>query len=202
MKRNIKNFIVLCISLFLFSSCLTVEKKEYHFELTGEESGILTIKYINIMSVGEKGENLENDFKELIDQYIEGDLIERDYPFASLLSKRLFEENGVLCGEVRLCFSELSAVKLFQYKKDQAKMLNLNPQSGIEKYVDSNGNYGGDIMPVVFWDDEISDLYLNTMITSPDNTSESLLQMFKEWESTQQETNAYLQLQNPDNPIH
>ncbi len=163
----------------LLTSCLTIERKEYSFEITGEESGILTVKYINIMSMKSDGGDVETDFNELMDNYVDGDLIEKQYPFAKLISKRLYEENGQLCGELKFEFSELNAVKLYQYNQIGPYMLSLHNGSGMEEFTGSNGSYGGDIMPIVFWPAYEQKLKLTTNITHPDKDCVSLLNMYK-----------------------
>ena len=181
--RRILIFIILIGTILLaLPSCLTVEKKEYHFEFTGIETGVLTIKYVNIMSLMDDEKDVDADFKELLDTYMEGDLLEKEYRFSKLISKRLFEEEGVLCGELRFEFTEIMAARLFRYQKDGTIMMSLKGTSFSEEYESSNGNYGGDIMPVVFWSDENRKLEVTTKITKPDQSSISLLKKFKEWE--------------------
>jgi hypothetical protein len=162
-------------------SCLTIEKKEYSFEFISKDKGVLTIKFINIMSVVEDETDLKNDFDELIREYIDGNLIENEYPFTKVISKRLFEDKGMLCGEVKLGFSEITAARLFQYEEDGLLMFSLNRSMGLEEYEDSNGNFGGEIMPVVFWSEESVLLKLSTAITKPDKSCVSLLAKYNEW---------------------
>ena len=52
-----------------------------------------------------------------------------------------------------------------------------------EYYNESNGEYGGEIMPVVFWANGLTTLTLKTDVTSPDETTISLLDKYKEWEA-------------------
>jgi len=182
MRRLLFLVVLFTSLLFILPSCLTVEKKEYHFEFTAKNSGVLTMKYVNIMSVFEVDEDIDTDFNELINSYLEGDLIDKEFRFSKIISKRLYEENGVLCGEVKLEFSELVAAHLFQYEEAGPIMFHFNKDSKMEKYSSSNGNYGGEVMPVVFWLDSLSCLELFTNITQPDTTCISLLEKFKEWE--------------------
>ncbi len=182
MRRLLFRIVLFASLLLLFPSCLTVEKKEYHFELSSKNTGVLTIKYENIMSVFEDVEDIDTDFNELINSYLEGDLVEKEFRFSTIISKRLYEENGVLCGEVKLEFTELTAAHLFQFEENGPFMLNFNRSSRMEKYANSNGNYGGEVMPIVFWSENLRSLELFTSITKPDETCFSLLEKFKEWE--------------------
>ena len=102
---KLKVLFVFLLSAFIFSGCLTVEKKEYVFKLTGKTSGTLTIKYINIISNNEDDKDVsEQDFQELINDYFNGSSIDEYYPSAKNIEKRLYEENGVLCMEVTMNF--------------------------------------------------------------------------------------------------
>jgi len=171
--------IILAIAL---SSCLTVEKKEYTFELKDNSSGMLTIKFINILSMKDDTADIsEIDFNEMISGYIEGDQIEQDFPDAIIRSKKLFEENGVLCGEVIIDFNNLRNVGLFQYDSKSPYMFNIGSFLESETFLNSNGEYGGDVMPVVFWPKSLKTLKVSTYITSPDNSTVGLLTEFNKW---------------------
>ena len=166
----------------LLSGCLTVEKKEYTFEFTGSNSGTLTIKYINIMS--SKDDDLDvskEDFDELIKDYIEGEEIEKTYPNATNIKKRLFEENGKLCGEVKMNFTNLADVKLYKHSKKSPYMLCMKSTLDSETYVESNGSYGGEVMPVVFWSKKLKKLTVVTKIEDDTDDTISLLNQYKNW---------------------
>ena len=179
---KIRNWILLTLIVGLMSSCLTVEKKEYSFKLTGKESGTLTIKYINIMSImDEETDVSEDDFNELITSYIEGDEIEKSYPDAKNIKKKLYEENGKLCGEVTLEFENLKDVGLYVHNKKAPLMYYLSGGLGMETFEKSNGEYGGEVMPVVFWNNKQKDLSVVTVVTEPDETTVSLLEQYKKW---------------------
>lgn len=111
------NCFICCHDVFMSNS----RKKEYNFELTGENSGRLTIRYINILSVMDDGQDVTTaDFQELLDKYINGDQILQDYPGATNIKTRLFEDNNQLCGEVSLDFADLSSARLYQYDKKKS----------------------------------------------------------------------------------
>ena len=176
---------LLGIITLIFTSCLTVEKKEYTFELTGENSGKMTIRYINIMSVMDDGKDVTaQDFTEILDKYINGDQIEQDFPGATNIKTRLFEQNGQLCGEVTLDFPSLSAARLYQYDKNSPLMMCISAAYDSETYVSSNGNYGNDYMPVVFWPSGSRKLTVTTSVSAPDETSLSLVGEYRKWKET------------------
>jgi hypothetical protein len=170
------------ISVILFlSGCLTCEKKEYTIKFTGDNSGQLTIKYINIMStMDDTVDNSADDFATLMTDYYEGSEIENEFPDATVVGKRLYEENGVLCGEIVLEFSNLAMAHLYRHNDKGPLMYCLSCYAiDSEYYNESNGEYGGDVMPVVFWDAGLKNLELKTEVTTPDETTINLLDRWK-----------------------
>ena len=180
--NKLVNLILLIFLAICLCSCLTIEKKEYTFEINEDGSGSLKIKYINILSMKDDTANVTmSDFQELISSYIDGEQMEQDYPDAVIKSKRIFEEGGVLCGEVIIDFYTLRSVGIYQYDLNSPYMFNINSFLESESFVSSNGEYGGDIMPVVFWPNTLSRLKLSTSITSPDETTISLADEYRRW---------------------
>lgn len=182
MKQNYFTWIVFIITVLFLSGCLTHKKKEYTFQFTGKDSGRLTIKFINIMSTMDDTLDVsEDDFASLITDYYEGSEIENDFPDATLVDKRLFEENGVLCAEIVLDFPTLAACHLYQHHGKGPYMYCLGCYSIDSEYFNSsNGEFGNDIMPVVFWEEKSNPLTLATDVTTPDETTMSLLDRWKE----------------------
>jgi hypothetical protein len=166
----------------LFVSCLTCERKEYIFQLTGVNSGRLTIKYINIFSslIDSTGE-LSADYDELKNMWLEGRKLELDFPEASKFKKRIFEENGTLCGEVTMEFDDLSKVHLYRYKGNGPFMFSISAVNDDgETFTQSNGEFGGEKMPVIFWPEDMQTLRFVTKIASPDSTCVSMLEQWNE----------------------
>lgn len=177
--------IILLMLIFAFSSCLTVEKKEYTYQLTGNNSGKLTIKYINIYSIMDEGKDVSSDdFKELVDKYLNGDQILQDFPTATNIQKKLFEENGQLCGQVTLDFPDLNAARLYQLDEKSQIMMCISAAFDSETYASSNGIYGNDHMPVVFWPAGTEKLQVTTSVSVPDESSVSLVDAYRIWLST------------------
>jgi hypothetical protein len=173
---------ILVIALgFIISSCLTCEQKVYIFKFTGVNSGRLTIRYINIFSnsIDSAGE-LKADLDELMNMWLHGEKIERDFPKATNFKKRLFEQDGQLCGEIIMDFDNLSAVRLYQYRNHGPYMFSMNAVNDDgENFQQCNGDYGGEHMPVLFWPNDSEILRFSTYIAKPDSTTVSLLEMWK-----------------------
>lgn len=179
---KVRNLIILTLLAGLLSSCLTVERKEYRFELADANSGKLTIKYINLLSImDEENDVSEEDFEQLLTDYIEGDQLEKEYPNAKSINKRLFEENGTLCGEVIIEFENLVDAGLYRHDKKSPLMFYINSGLGTETFLLSDGKYGGETMPVVFWDKKKKDLMVVTSVTQPDETTVSLIGEYNKW---------------------
>ncbi len=181
MLKRASVFLFFLFLILIVSSCLTCEKKEYVFQLTGPNSGKLTIRYINIFanSIDSTGE-LKVDYDELMGMWLNGEKIERDFPKVTDVKKRLFEQDGQLCGEVSMEFKDLSAVRLYRYHHNGPFMFSLNavPDDG-ENFLQSNGDYGGEHMPVIFWPDDSRTLRFSTYIAKPDSSTVSMLSYWK-----------------------
>jgi hypothetical protein len=184
MKKACSYLIVLAAVAFLLDGCLTCEKKEYSFEMTGKNSGKLTIRFINIMSVMDEGNNVSaDDFDELINTYLNGDQLENDFSGATDLQKKMYEDNGMLCAEVTMQFDNLDAVRLFQYDRKCPIMYSLCNAWDNESFLDANGTYGGEAMPVIFWPESTNILTLTTQVTIPDESCMSLIEQYRNWKN-------------------
>jgi hypothetical protein len=161
------------------TGCLTVEKKEYKYDLTGKNSGTLTITYFNISSTNDSDGVARADFTELMESYLNGSKPEDEFPGATVIKKELYEENGKLCARVVLGFNDLKTVHLYQADSKGQYMLHMSSFS--ETYESSNGTWGGEIMPVVFWDKKQKVLNVTTSVEKNIENSLSLLDMYKEW---------------------
>jgi hypothetical protein len=190
MKRSIRFGIIFTVLAIIISSCLTVEKKIYKFEFTGKNSGKLTITYVNLMSMPdymgdeEEGETDSSvtDFEDLIDTYLNGTRLETDYPLATNIQKRLYEENGKLNGEVTMEFNNLEAARLYQFDKKSPICFSVGNTIDGESYENSNGTLGNtDFMNVVFWKSGTKNMEVTTTVTTPDEETVSLLPQYRSW---------------------
>jgi hypothetical protein len=169
--------------LFLVSSCLTCETKEYSFALTGKGKGTLTIKYNNIFSKNNDEEltaleELENDYDELINDYMKGDQLLSAFPNAKMISRRLFEENGKLSGEVIYEFHSVGEVHLFQTDAKGPYMYLLNSFS-FETVQKTNGTVGPEYFSAIYWGNKLKTLNFTTSLDEMDEFSTSMLGIWK-----------------------
>lgn len=182
-QKFFKILLILIVPLSI-AGCLTCERKEYTIQLTGEKSGRLTIKYVNIFSslIDSTGE-LAADYDEMMNLWFNGEKLERDFPQAKKVKKRLFKENGTLCGEVIMEFEDISKAHLYRYLGKGPYMFSM---SGVnddgENFLQTNGEFGGDKMPVIFWPEDTRTLRFSTKIAIPDSTCVSMLE---QWEMKQ-----------------
>jgi hypothetical protein len=175
-------FIVLITVFAVYvQGCLTVETKEYTFKVKKNGSGEVTIKYINIMTDSKDSAGVpESDYTELIDSYLKGRKIQEEYPDAKNMEKRLFEEDNQLCGEVKFEFDDITNLKFYRYKDKGPWCYYISGGFlGGEQYFSSNGTYGGQNMPVIFWDGDQKTFEFKTTVTTPAKNTMSLLELWK-----------------------
>jgi hypothetical protein len=186
MQTHIRIFSLAALGLSL-SGCLTVESKEYRIKLKSDHSGEATIKFINIMSEADDTVDITgDDFKQLIDFYLHGTQLEKENPGFQNVKKRLFEENGTLCGEITFTFDSLGSVRLFQYDDDSPYMYAVGSPLSSEQYVESNGVLPRDWMPVLLWPKETREFYIKTKVVSEVSFQRSLLTNYADWQAQQQ----------------
>lgn len=180
MKRSI-----IYLFLFIFSvsliGCLTVETKEYSYKLKDGNKGSGKIKYINIMRTVDSATTMETEYRELIDSYLNGNKPEDEMLGVKNVKKRLFEEDNHLCGEITFDFDDITSLKFYNYKgKIWTFALTGNSIfGGNESYFSSNGTFGGENMPVIFWDNGENELNFKTTVSQNDKKNESFLEIWK-----------------------
>ncbi len=174
---------VMLIAIF-FVGCLAVDRKEYTWKIDADGSGTAKIVYKNIFSSGNTEEDMSaDDFTSLIDDYIEGTAIDDELPDVKNLKKRLYVEDGLLCGEVTFEFEKLSDIGFYRYKGKGPFMRIVDVVD--ETYIGTNGDWGGEGFPVVFWPDGTTEFELTTSLgDSQEDGSKTLLGYYEAWEKT------------------
>ena len=163
-----KLILLLALSAQLFlAGCLTVKQKEYRIRLQTENSGEATIKFIDIGSASDDTVDIsQDDFRQLIEFYFEGTGVEQEYSGFRNVTKRLFEEHGVLSGEIHFTFDSLASLRLFRFDTQSPLMYFMGGELASERILETNGKYGGETMPVIFWPRDAGELYLKTRVVS------------------------------------
>jgi len=184
MKYKLSLIPLILISLLILNGCLTSELKEYNITVNSDKSGSGYFKFINILSHNYSGEDsLDIDFKELINDYLQGSKLENEMPKIRIKSKSLIEEYGKLSGIIEFEFNHINDLGLFQY--DDASPIMYFVDIWSENYVESNGNYNPEIMPVIFWEKDTREIRLKTTIAGEVDPEDpeyvSLLEYYKKW---------------------
>ncbi|MBK6292529.1 MAG: hypothetical protein IPF59_12400 [Ignavibacteria bacterium] len=181
MSRQFLYSSVLLVLVALFvSGCLTAERKSYKITMTGKQSGTCTITFHNIVSPKEEGRDISfKDFAELQTDYVEGDKIESEFPGCRNVKKRLYEKDGQLNGEFTFEFDSLSTLKMFKYDEKSPVMMYFG--SSQESFIESNGTYGGETMPVAFWPASTTQMTLTTKLSDPNPDAVSLVEQYRKW---------------------
>ncbi len=183
MKRILSLLVAMSIALF-FAGCLSVEEKEYSWTINDNGRGTAKIIHKNIYSSGNIEEDLSaEDFVSLIDDYLEGGMIDDDYPGAKNMKKRLYIEDEKLCGEVTFEFDELSDIGFYRHKGEGPFMFIVETDEEI--FIESDGDWAGESFPVVFWPDKTEEFNLTTSVGSPEEDgTKFLLDYYNTWMET------------------
>ncbi len=187
MTRPLYLALTLGAILALLPGCLIVETKEYHITLMNGAAGEARIVFNDIQSeTDDTADVSKSDFDQLIDLYLHGSQLERDNPGYRNVEKHLYEKDGKLSGEVTFAFDSLAVMRLFQYEHDGPLMYFVGSPLSSEVMVETNGTYGRDWMPIVFWPKGTKELYIKTHVVSQGSYHRSLLALFKAWEQSPQ----------------
>ncbi|RKZ29480.1 hypothetical protein DRQ36_08465 [bacterium] len=193
MKRFVASALVVVLAVVLVG-CLAFETKEYYWKLNRDGSGEGKIVWRNIFSTGNSDEEdyTADDFASLINDYYEGETLEDENPGFRKVKKRLFVENGVICGEITFEFDEISDIGFYRYKGEGPLMFYLGGFD--ETFESSNGDWGGDDFPIVFWSEGTKKCELVTSGDDPyDEGAESIMDYYEQWkkDGTVPETGEY-----------
>ena len=179
-------FILLSIGI---SGCLTADHKETRLKLNPDgKSGTGIIIFTNISSSpGDSADISHEDFNTLISQYYQGRKIEIENKGMKNVRKKLYIQNGGLTGEVDFDFDDVADLGIYRFK-DSGPYMYYTVADGFftsGQYEQSNGSYGGDKMPVIFWDENQTELYFKMSITTPQEVNTPLAPLYTDWLSKQ-----------------
>lgn len=184
MKSTLQKLVLVTITAVSLTGCLTVERKSYKITMTGKESGKCTITFQNIVSSKDEGKDISfKDFAELVTDYLQGTKLEDEMAGVHHVQKNLISVGGVLNGEMSFEFDSLSALRMYRYNETAPLMMYLGTMNS-ETYETSNGTYGGEKMPVIFWPSNHNHITLSTKVTEIDTSHISLAKQYASWSAS------------------
>jgi hypothetical protein len=176
--------IVFSIVLINLTGCLSIEYKEYIFNINPDGSGEGEIIFYNLVSVedDEKDDSFK-DFDELVSDYIEGTKFENDNPNYQVTNKELFEEDSMLVGRVEFAFTNFRNIGFFKSEDCDCSPLMYYMGDFGESYSKSNGNYLGEEkdFPVIIWQSDADEIYIKTVVQEDLTGAHSLLKLYHTW---------------------
>lgn len=186
MKKSSRLFALLLVVSVLFTGCLTCEKKDFVYIINKDGSVNLTITYFNIMSNHSESEEegdspeitLEEDYQDLMSNYLGGTSPENDYANVVVESKRLYEYNGKLNGEVKLKFSNLADAKVFADTKH--KIIVKDFCTNFSETLESSNGTTNSEKTLAVWDAKETKLTYTTFVSASESEGNtSLLGLWK-----------------------
>jgi hypothetical protein len=124
------------------------------------------------------------DFNSLIADYVEGKSFETANPGLKNIKKRLFLQDNKLMGEVTFEFDKISDIGLYKHDANGPYMYYtlVDGYFTSGQYKSSNGSYGGEKMPVVFWPATATELYLKMALSTDQTPRSSLVANYENWQ--------------------
>jgi hypothetical protein len=122
----------------------------------------------------------EMDYDDLMNNYLNGKKPEDEMTGVKNVKKRLYEEDNHLCGEITFDFDDITTLKFYNYegKVWAYGLTNNSIFGGAESYFSSNGSFGGETLPVIFWDGREKKFSFKTVVSQNDKKNESLLEIW------------------------
>lgn len=173
-----KKFLLCCFALFLLAGCLTYEGKIFNYQLNKDGTVDLTVTYVGIRSPDP--DSLESAYKELVDSYLNGDELAAKFPYGKIESKRLFEKEGKLYGEVKVKFQTYADAGIYYNKSKKIVVMGTEPfQLTMDETIEkSNGIKPGTVTGLLVWEEDQRNLIIELTSTGG-NSGESLLETWK-----------------------
>ena len=170
----------------IFTGCLTSESKEYRFKVNPDGSGTGTITFVNIVSQNDEGKDVsQKDFGDLVNNYLTGSGFEDANPQYQVTSKRLYEQDGKLMGDVEFTFTSLDSFGFFRKSGCDCCPVLLYCKAFDEAYAASNGKYLGEnsATPFIQWEPGTTEFTVRTSILGDLSNTHALLALWQDWKS-------------------
>jgi hypothetical protein len=185
--RLVALMLILVGVVVMTTGCLTSQYKEYHFKVNKDGTGSGTIKFINLLSQEDNGEDVSDaDFTELVDNYLNGTSFEDDNPHLTVSEKKLHKVDSTLVGEVTFTFDNFDSIGFYRYVDCKCSPTMFYLGSLSEKFMESNGTYLGENrdLPILIWDPKQEEFNFKTVVTEDISQCHSLLPMYEIWKQS------------------
>ena len=181
---NFPRALVVCAALaatLLLSGCLNMEYKIYRCKLNPDGSGSGSITFVGFFSTPDDGKDASaSDFEQLTSDYLNGSKFEDETPRIHVTGKRLYEENGKLCGEITYDFTHADSAGFILSKGCPVLFI----PGDNETIVESNGTISTAAASYISWPGGTTDLWYKVDIASDDTTDAvPLLNLYRAWKS-------------------
>jgi hypothetical protein len=187
MTRATAPFIALALLCAIsLTSCLTAGHKEMRISLNPDGrsgSAIILFTRIHSEASSDTADQTKEDFNSLISEYYQGKKLTDLFPNISNVKKRLFLDGQELAGELTFDFANIADLGFYRFHNSGPFMYYTLADgyfsSGI--FEASNGTYGGEKMPFVFWDETTRDFFVKVALSQAQAPERSLVPLYKAW---------------------
>ncbi len=165
---------------FLLAGCLTAERKVITLQVNPDGTGSGTIVFYNLKSMQEdESDRALTDYSRLIDTWLHGNEFERANPALYNVQKRLFANKEQLNGEISFDFYHYGDIGLYRHNDVGPWMYYayLNT-SEIEQFDTTNGQFGGDYMPIIFWPEKTTTFEIVNKFETEGRPEQSLFPLY------------------------
>jgi hypothetical protein len=172
--------------VLVFSGCLTAGHKELRVSLNPDgKSGTATILFTRIHSeaASDTADVTKADFNSLITEYYQGTKVSTMFPGMQNVKKRIFLDGNELNGEMTFDFADLGTLGFYRYKDSGPYMFYTLSDGYFSSgtFEASNGTFGGEKMPFIFWDPSTRDFFIKVALSQSEAPERSLVAQWKAW---------------------
>ncbi|MBI5060177.1 hypothetical protein HZB60_10405 [candidate division KSB1 bacterium] len=183
-SRLIARLCLAALVSLLASGCIVAEKKEYRFKVSADGSGTGSIRFINLLSSDDDDKDVSfKDFAELVTDYVEGTKWEDENAAFRVTEKKLYEEGGVLVGEIKFTFSSWDSAGFMRAANCDCCPVLYYLDTGSETFESSNGNYLGESgkLPLISFDGKATEFSVATVMSNSIDDTHPLLPHYHSW---------------------
>ena len=185
-RLQIRYLAPISLLMLLLGGCLTASHKEMRLSLNPDGksgSGTILFSHIHSEATEDTTDQTKKDFNSLISEYYQGKKFEMATKGIKNIKKRLYLDGKDLMGEVTFEFDNIADLGFFRYN-GRGPFLYYVLSDGYftsGQFEVSNGSYGGEKMPIIFWDENSRDFYVKVALSSPQSPERSIIPLYQAW---------------------